>query len=233
MIRWGYSRSGINHIKVNQKGYKMRIGIVAVIYEEPEYQETLKCLMQLDCPIEYVDRQGIGSLAQAYNHGFDRITQKWDLDGIWLVSNITFEVSDFEKLRQCLIDGWDAVHPAFESDHQHIRPNDHGGKRRTGTREVKFLEFTAPMVNRYVFEAVRLNEKMPYWGHDLDWSYRAKQEGAKLGVCYDASVGHVYIRNNLVHPITRQRMSNRKRTDNQTTRELRRIYGANWRKLLY
>lgn len=206
----------------------MRIGIVAVIYEEPEYQETLKCLMQLDCPIEYVDRGGVGSLAKAYNDGFDRITEKWDLDGIWFVSNFTFDVEVFSKLRQCLIDGWDAVHPAFDSDHPHLRP-----RKGVKIAQVKYIEFTGPMVNRYVFEAHRLNENMPYWGHDLDWSYRVTQAGAKLACCYEAEIGHTYIRNNVVHPVTKKRLEMRRRTNNKTTNELRRIYGPGWKKLIW
>lgn len=54
---------------------------------------------------------------------------------------------------------------------------------------------------------------MPYWGHDLDWSYRAKSIQARLGIHHGVILGHTYIRNSKPHAVTLQRKRLRRLAD--------------------
>lgn len=199
--------------------------IVSVIYVEKEWQETKACIEKCNVPVIYVDRQGTGSLAEAYNRGFNEIKDKPEY--VWFVSNPTFNDSALSQLVKAMDKTkFAAIHPCFRSDHQHLR-ND--GSREV--KEIKYIEFTCPIVKFDVFADFKLNEKMPYMGHDLDWSYRVKEAGYKIGVDMSVGIKHVYVRH-LNRIISRQRAEKRKRANPSTYQELIRIYGEEWRKVL-
>ena len=48
------------------------ITIVSIVYHEPEWIETKKCIEACGVPVVYVERSppGVGSLAEAINRGF-------------------------------------------------------------------------------------------------------------------------------------------------------------------
>ena len=218
----------------------MRILIVSVIYLEPEWKATRDCIAinQNVCEmlghtvnLIEVDRKGWGSLSEAMNRGAkEGEAERYDY--IWFVTNVTFNQ---DALANMLVyaenSSFVAIHPAFNSDHAHLRPIPGG----SFTLEVPFIEFTAPLVRADVFAAFPLDERMPYWGMDLDWSYRVMQAGNKLGCCHEVVLGHEYIRNNVKakrHPITQKRWNARKRTDDGTRRRLIKLYGKDWKKVL-
>lgn len=218
----------------------MRVLIVSVIYYEPEWQQTKACIeacaeytRQHLCEVDitYIDRKGYGSLAKAYNSGYKQ-GKGHEYDWIWMVSNVTFAP---EILMQLL--GWfppatvGAINPVYESDHLHLRNQGHG------IRPVPFVEFTAPVVNGALFARLMLDENMPYWGHDLDWSHRARLQGYELMAHDGAELGHSYIRfakkENRMHPITLRRLMQRRRTDESTRQALLKKYGINWQRDLF
>ncbi len=207
--------------------------IVAVEYSEPDYKNTVACLDKIKCLKNSVQRKpvGTGSLAEAYNLGFDTVyTYKGkELDYVWFVSNIQFDENAFTKLVDAMdATGYAAIHPAFESDHLFLRPDG-----SNTVKEVPYVEFTAPIVRADVFAKITLDENMPYWGHDLDWSYRVKQLGYKVGVHHGVLLQHKYIRQQKdLHHITRKRYEMRKQSNEATTAALIKKYGHNWQEVL-
>lgn len=202
----------------------MRVAIVSVIYQEPYWIDTKKCIQALNLPTVFVDRKGVGSLAEAYNRGFQE-AQIHNPDLVWFVSNVTFKPDTLQKLVDSLGD-YCAIHARFDSDHRHM-------KSGFGVIEVPFLEFTAPLVRNEVYKNLPLDENLPYWGHDLVWGYEAQKLGYKMAVNYDIELGHTYIRNSKPHPITRERQRLRRLSDKATSEYLRNKYGNEWRVKLF
>ena len=206
-----------------------KIAIVSIIYKEPEWAETERCLDKCNVPLFFVDRHGVGSLAKAINSGLRQWGQGFEF--IWFVTNVTFAETCLGFLLQGIEEyGLAGITPCFSSDHVFCRPmpGTHGVNP-----EIPFLEFTAPLVRTKVLASYPLDEDMPYWGHDLDWGYRVRAAGWKLGVHYDAEIGHVYIRNaENDHHITHKRLQKRRATNASTRAALVAKYGGQWRKKL-
>lgn len=207
--------------------------IVSIIYEEPEWKRTDRAIRQCGAPVVRVDRKGVGSLAHAYNTGFKAAKQFYKFDYIWFVSNPIFQPGILIDLEEAMdTTKFAAIHPFFNSDHKHMR-SDGTGK----IRPVPFIEFTAPIVRRTIFEKFKLDEKMPYWGHDLDWGYRVNQAGHKIAVHNGVGVRHEYIRHSAKrkqHPITKERHERRIATNAETLTRIQELYGRGntWRQKL-
>lgn len=177
---------------------------IVLIYEERGWTKaTTDCLEAAGFTgWKHADREGVGSMSRAFNRAVrpyinDPGTNKY----IWFITNVTFPPEMPGALLRMIEDGDNcaAVHPAFDSDHPHIRtPN--------GTPDVPFVEWTAPLIS---IEALRtvglLDEKMPYVHFDLDWSHRARQLGYTLKVCGDHRLGHTYLWKDAPEPISRLR----------------------------
>ncbi|HQU38753.1 MAG TPA: hypothetical protein PLI89_02720 [Chitinophagales bacterium] len=199
--------------------------IVAMEYLEPEWAATREAIEAVGCDVVYADRQGVGNMSYAYNKAAAGIVGSYRY--LWFVSNILFEPWQAGVLLEGM-EGWGAVHPAFSSDHRHLWPGD-----EIGIVEVPYVEWTAPMVDASLFAKIQLDRRMPYWGMDLDWSYRARQLGYRLGCSHDVVIGHEYIRNNpKPHQVTIKRRRMRRQTDQPTHQQLIRKYGRDWRNVL-
>ncbi len=207
-----------------------KCAVVSIIYREIDWASTEKCLLDYcsPYPVFYVDRRGVGSLAKALNAGF----KQWANGAkyIWFVTNVLFSpdclcnlIDEMDKT------GYAAITPAFQSDHLFCRPV----KDCKETKEVPFVEFTAPIVRADVFREFPLDEEMPYWGHDLDWGYRVRAAGHKIGVYHGEQLKHIYIRNNANNNrITQRRYELRGKTNAGTKYALTRKYGPSWKKIL-
>lgn len=211
-----------------------RVLIVAVRYLEPEWEKTYEPLLKLEergITVQYVHRhpKGFGSLAEALNRGFNKGNGK-NYDYIWFVTNIAFDEDLIDRLVQAMDKTkYAAIHPCFNSDHEHIRPVEKGG-----IKEAAFVEFTCPIVRADVFTQYKLDEQMPYWGHDLDWSYRVRKGGYELGILHGVEIGHTYIRHSdRTNPHTLRRFKMRKAYNAQTSNALKRKYGEDWRGVMY
>lgn len=210
--------------------------IILMKYDEPEWKQTFDCAYKTGCPILIADRAGVGSMAAAYNRV---IKENWNVIAhytyVWFVSNIVFKVEDFQKLKSTMDQNYSTmscIHPCFHSDHKHLKPKDSDGLL---IEEVPFIEFTAPMMKVTMFANfyLLLDEDMPFVGHDLDWSYRAKKSGHKLFVHYGVFIQHEYIRKNkLGHNSTYYRKHIRKSWEAHTVYALEYKYGENWREVL-
>ena len=211
-----------------------KVAVVAVIYEEPEWADTERCLDKLNCPKFFVDRKGVGSLAKALNSGFRQWIQgkngELHFEYVWFVTNVLFNETCLDTLVRVMDSSLFAgITPAFMSDNYACRP----GPGRTGLTKCPYIEFTAPIVRADVFEKFPLDEDMPYWGHDLDWGHRVRKEGHALGVFYGEELGHTYIRNTrLTHRVTRRRLMNRRATNGETRVALIKKYGHDWKQVL-
>lgn len=213
--------------------------IVAVVYDEPEYEATRKCIDKCNCLKVFVDRQGTGSLAKAYNEGFATLQKHCSendihIDYVWFVSNPTWQPGAFEALVKAMDStGYAAIHPAFNSDHAHLRPDGLADGAYMPVLTIPYIEFTAPMVRVDVFEKHKLDELMPYWGHDIAWSHEVKKDFTLLAVHHGVQLQHTYIRHNKnMHPITAKRHALRKQSNAATTARLVELYGENWQDVL-
>lgn len=211
--------------------------IILMKYDEPEWRDTFDCVHKTGCPIIIADRAGVGSMAAAYNKAL-----VWNLSTIlqykyvWFVSNVTFPEGLLSELTSFMeLDPQHSViHPAFGSDHNHLCPPA-GPDPFSRYIEVPFIEFTAPLMRTDLFGdgQLFLDEDMPFTGHDLDWSYRAKELGKKLFVDRGVTLGHTYIRRNKNgHLVTDIRKKIRKSWEPHTVAALERKYGTDWRTVL-
>ena len=195
------------------------ITIVAVKYEESWYKDTLKCLNKINVPIVMVDRKGTGSLAEAYNRGFEKVHTPL----VWFISNITFDKEVPMRLISHM-SGFDGIHPQFESHHKFI-------KQGHGVQEAKFIEFTAPLIKSEVYREIRLNEEMPYWGHDIAFGIECHKKGYKLAIDHTVKIGHSYIWDSKEEEVTKKRKALRLASDTQTENKLNELY-PEWKRYL-
>ena len=192
----------------------------------------MKCVRQstLQKSVLSTARGGVGSMSAAFNRGMRHIAP--DIKYTWMITNVTFDPAMFlhlvdvmEQNPKCA-----AIHPSFISDHPHIRPTG-----RSEVREVPYIEWTAPMVRMEAWAEIgQLDEEMPYWGMDLDWSYRAKLTGWKLLVSDVYALNHTYLRAcSGEHEVTRRRRVERAKYDVSTEKRLHGKWGDDWMRLLW
>lgn len=202
-----------------------RLMIVAVVYDEKDYMKTLLAINECGFPVHYVRRKpsGVGSLSEAINRGFIE-SRAIEYEYVWFVTNITFDPGVPTILMDALRQGYEAVHPSFDSDHPHLRQI-----IGSGVVEAPFIEFTAPMFVSGVFDFLRCDERMPYWGMDLDISYRLHALGFSMAVDHRVKLGHTYIRHTKQkEQVTLQRQLRRKQTDAGTRLALKKKFEGEW-----
>lgn len=219
-----------NDVQNNVITMQKEIAIIVLKYLEPYYHQTLKCLEQLDkskVDIFFADRDGVGSMSRAYNDCFKKNVYGANYKYVWFVSNITFEPNvPFLLAKSCEM--FAAVHPEFNSDHQHIRPD--------GSNEVKqipFIEFTAPMIQTWIYEKYGLDEDYWYWFYDLIISKQIRESGLKMACDHRAKVGHVYLRNNNKEVISKIRTQLRDYRHKIEVKQLEQQFGKDWQKTLF
>lgn len=192
--------------------------------------DTIQNISQLDrIPTFFVDRKGVGSLAEAFNRGYAQHCLR-QFEFVWFLTNIRFSPDVLLEMEAAFLREPElaAVTPSFSSDHAHIRPDD-----KKNFSRVPFVEFTCPLVRSSVFAEFPLDERMPYSGHDLDWGYRVHQAGWIIGVLPDVVIGHTYIRHSKsTHPATRKRKALRDAAEEPTKQVLAEKYGPTWFDLL-
>lgn len=167
------------------------LAIISLKYLEEEYNQTLDSLKGLQFDVFYADRDYVGNMARAFNDCFLK-NVKGKYKAVWFISNITFHPLLpgilYEKLNHF---GLSAIHPSFNSDHKHIQPDGSGE-----TKEVNYIEFTAPMFLCEHFEKFLLDENCWYYWFDLIISKEFREAGFKMGVDHSSQIQHVYLRNN-------------------------------------
>ena len=200
--------------------------IVALEYLEPEWEQTFADIEATGLPYEIVSRDGVGNMSRAYNSIL--MDPTWKADFLWFVSNIRFDADVPIKLAMALeTTGWAGIHPAMPtSDHKTHHPHPIGTYKQT-----PYIEWTAPMVNADVFSHEPLDEILPYYYMDLDWSYRVKDKG--VGVHHGCKVDHVYLRNAEEHPIGRIRKQLRNYWTPISQKHMEQKWGKDWTKKLW
>lgn len=212
---------------------KTRVVAIVVKYDEPGwFQQTLDCVKQAGLQYIVKPRLGIGPLSSAFNAGM-RLLSSDICDYAWHLTNVTFQPEMVKELVSHFSEDVASVHPKFQSEHAHICG--------TGCKDgqyIPFVEWTAPMVSMEAWETVgELDEAMPYWGMDLDWSHRAKLAGFHHRVCTTYELGHDYL-NRLAkvrgaHEITKSRRVERAKFDRSTQNALREKWGEHWLEILW
>jgi hypothetical protein len=198
----------------------MKILIVALEYLEPEWKQTKKCIEDTGLDVLYVSRDGVGNISRAFNTGMEMF-KNYDL--IWFVTNIVFSPECPQILAEHIGD-YSAIHPAMAtSDHIHLHPT-------KGVQEVKFVEFTSPMFKSADFIAIGgLDEDLWHYYMDLDICARLATLGKKFAVDGENIIGHVYLRNNVKHPITKIREQLRNLMAEHGKQKMSIKYGKDWR----
>ena len=223
---------------------------IVLKYEEPGWTEqTIACCEAAGITkIVIADRDGVGNMSKAFNACAFRVLEQYypgpskrfyfvkhayDVEPgerpfIWFLTNVTFTPDVPLALMAAFDDKTAAVHPCHDSDHAHLKTCGHT------PQEVPFIEFTAPMFRTEALEKIGgAEEAMPYWGMDLDWSYRAKQAGYNLKVSL-ARVQHVYLRHQKAkHPISTFREQLRAYHHKLTEEALVQKYGPKWEQTLW
>lgn len=189
---------------------------------------------QIDNQVVWADRDGIGNYSRAFNEAF----LKFDLqshggggmDYVWMISNINFKENIPKILERAMDDsGFEAIHPAMAgSDHQFQWPNN-----TAQILETPYIEWTAPIVRYDVFKKNLLDDRLPYAYMDLDWCYRIRQQGGKVGVAHAAVIDHVYLRfTQRLHYLSKVRANLRDYYRNFSQQVMIEKYGDDWRKVM-
>jgi hypothetical protein len=198
------------------------IHIVLLEYLEPDFKQTIECVLRTGLPYTIVSRDGVGNMSRAYNTILNKhINAKY----VWFVSNITFDSDVPNKLAETLEStGWAACHPIMKSsDHQF----------QWEAKEPKatpFIEWTAPMVRYDSFKLCCLDEMLPYYYMDLDWCYRIRPE--KVGIA-PVEIQHTYLRNKKEHPIGQIRKQLRNYWTPLSQHHMVQKYGKDWQNKLW
>lgn len=207
--------------------------ILSVIYYEPQWLDTIKCVGDCRIPVHLVDRSGYLGLADAINRGMKDNDIAAQYDYVWIVTNPIWKPGLHNVLMEPFLadERWAAVSPAFNSDHAHMQ-------KASGSecREVPFVEFTCPVVKADLLAQTPLDEEMPYVGHDLDWCAIMRKEGWKVGVYDKALVSHSYVRKmekQFPHPMTEIRSRKRNESVQSTVARLESKWGKDWRSILH
>lgn len=206
-----------------------KAAIISIIYNEPEWCQTERCLDRCGFPKFFVNRRGVGSLSKAINSGFTHWSQGFEY--VWFVTDVTFSPTCLSYLIKAMDSNpqFAGITPAFHGEHLFTCPD----LRKRGVASTPFIEFVAPIVRCSVFKQFPLDQRMPYWGFDLDWGYRVRKAGYKVGVLYDETVGHDYIKSSLEeNPITTIRKAKRVESFHSTRKALFNTYGPDWRRIL-
>lgn len=192
-------------------------------------EKTVACLIAAgfkESDIVYADRSGVGNMSKAFNEAFAKtgLNKMSEKRYVWFLTNVTFSKEmPYALLETATSRAAAAVHPAFDSDHAHI------SNCYAVREDVPFVEWTAPLVWVPAFCAIQLDEQMPYWGMDLDWSYRVRQEGEILAIDGRHRLGHTYLRmTDQKEPITIERERIRKTFDTSTEQRLIERHGKGW-----
>lgn len=199
---------------------------IVLKYQEKGWTEkTVQCLIDAGfekMDIVFADRDGVGNMSRAFN---DVVWINYIIEKrfIWFLTNVEFPPEMPLSLLSCFDDETAAVHPGFDSEHPHI-------KTAFGVvPDVPFIEWTAPMVNTYIFELFGgLDEQMPYWGMDLSFSKRCRDAGYMLKIDGRYRLKHNYLRTNAPEKISLIRRELRSLYDKQTEERLIEVHGEDY-----
>lgn len=202
-----------------------KVCIIALKYNEPEYQDTLACIEKAGVPVTWAERDGVGNYSRAFNEAFfNRKAARYKY--VWMISNITFTPMTLSRLVKSMErTGYAALHPAMPgSDHRHQWPD--GSDE---IRPAKFIEWTAPIVRSDVFLRNPLDTMLAYYYMDLAWSFEVQRLGYKVGVDHGAQVEHLYLRNRPDdHPVSVIRKQLRSYWTPISRTHMENIYGPEW-----
>jgi GT2 family glycosyltransferase len=221
----------------------MKIAAIVLQYDEPGWTEqTYNCLpeqIRISGAFTFADRHGVGNMSKAFNNAYHKLKNdymRWHRGEfhdkypfVFWATNVTFDPDLPQRMVNLMLADSEiaAVHASHNSDHKHLQP----GRE---AQEVPFVELTCAVFStKALYEVGLMDEDMPYWGMDLDWSYRAKQKGYKL-YSHPGEVQHTYLRHiKQKHFISGIREQLRTHYDHATRQALEKKYGNNWRAELW
>lgn len=204
---------------------------IVLRYEETGVTEaTEKSLSNAGFTVwEYADREGVGSMARAFNRVMMELDQyEVDEKYIWFVTNVTFPPELPASLFEVLESNSEAaaVHPGMTSSHAFINNAKNVGP-------IHFIEWTAAMVRYKAWMDVGvLDEAMPYVHFDLDWSHRAKLNGWQLLVDGRVRVDHTYLHVKQPEKISRFRSDLRAYRHEASAQAMIDKWGNDWKTTL-
>lgn len=198
---------------------------IIINYKEAAYKQPLNIK---GANFIIVDRNpvGLGSLAEAINRGFNKVTTEHFMvvTNVWCADDLLINL--LASIGQHAI-----IQPTYDSDHRHLRePNisiQEHLEKRFAVHEVPFTEFTCCLLRSDVFrELGGLDQSMPYVGFDIDYGIRLAQAGYTAAVDFSQTIDHKYNRHmDMRDPYTRQRAMMRARYNWETRKKLHAKHG--------
>lgn len=210
---------------------KNKICIISLVYLEPDWAHTKQDIIDTGYPVIYVNRDGIGSMSQAFNSCIPKIKEKFKdnlPEYLFFATNIRLDKVLIDRLIESMDStGFAAIHPSHQSHHpSHVN----GGHKEVV--ETKFIEWTAPIVKTDIFLKLNLNENYKYWYFDLAWSFEVKKMGHQVGVDHGAKINHTYLLDSKNHIVSKIRDDLRWWADPEEKKKLIKEYGLNWKNVL-
>ena len=169
------------------------------------------------------------------NYGF---TKGWNkciehyyeqFDAFWLMnSDIIISRESIDRIKLLLLDQQAAIlTPSFNCWMEHVN-----NYNTEGVRDVKVIEFTAPVVRKCVFDSIgKFDERFSRgWGVEFDFCYRAKQSGYLTYV--DDGSNFYHIGQQTIH-ISEGSTDYNKQAHTEWMKGMTGLYGKDWQKNLF
>jgi GT2 family glycosyltransferase len=131
---------------------------------------------------------------KGWNYFMEKIDYP-DLKSVWMLNDDLYDINEyvFEGLIKILFSEQKiaAVTPSFNSPHKRFKPRDPYENPQI-MRESKWVDWCCPLVNMKAWREVgAFDERFTGYGADIDWCYRARQQGWKFFVSDIYKVKHV------------------------------------------
>lgn len=227
----------------------MKLGIFILHYNTPELTESLHKMVPEAIVIDNGSDPGkkpiVFSEGREYsdlniymldkNYGF---TAGWnqvikhfynEYDVFWLMnSDIIIGRESIERIKSLLEDtDVNFITPSFNCWMSHVR-----NANTQSLRNVKVIEFTAPVIKKTVFENTGLFDELFYrgWGVEFDYCFRARKKGFKVQV--DDGSNFYHIGQQTIN-ISEGYNSYGKKAANEMMAGMSKLYGQQWQLKLY
>lgn len=164
---------------------------------------------------------------KGWNEGIKRVYDEFD--AFWLMnSDIKVSKQSIERVESLINEkGIDIFTPSYNCWIKNAQ-----NKGTNGVREVKVIEFTAPIIHKRVFEKIGFldNRFVRGYGVEFDYCYRARKAGFKIWV--DDASQFYHIGQQTISTQTDGIIPYSQAANLELTRGLIAIYGEKWRDII-
>lgn len=223
----------------------MNLGICILHYNTPKLLDDLLKMVPeamvvdnasnppLNFPIEIGMLENFG-FTGGWNAAIGILTDKGArnirYDALWLMnSDIVISRACIDRMKQVLVDpDVNIISPSFNCWMNTGRNQNSGG-----LREVKVIEFTAPIIKTAVFEKIGLFDERfaKGWGVEFDFCHRAREAGYKIHV--DDCSNFYHIGQQTIGTLPGGYNGYGPAAQKELDKGMEQLYGRNWQHQLY